>query len=164
MTSDQPQAASSPDSAPPGGPSAAEPSVFTRIISGEFPGRFVWRDPDVVAFLTIAPMRPGHTLVVPVRQVDHWTDLDQDLWSKMGVAQLAVGRALMSAFRPARVGTMIAGLEVPHCHVHLVPIRSEADLDFAAAEQSPDPARLDDDAERIRTALRDQGSPEVATA
>jgi len=164
MTPDQPERAFSPGEASPGGRSPVEPSVFSRIISGEFPGRFVWRDPDVVAFLTIAPMRPGHTLVVPVRQVDHWTDLDEDLWSKIGVAQLAVGRALMSAFRPARVGTMIAGLEVPHCHVHLVPIRSEADLDFATAEQSPDPARLDDDAERIRNALRDQGRTEVATA
>ena len=137
--------------------------MFSRIISGEFPGRFVWRDPDVVAFLTIAPMRPGHTLVVPVRQIDHWTDLDEDLWSKMAVAQLAVGKALMTAFTPVRVGTMIAGLEVPHCHVHLVPIRSESDLDFARADHSPDPARLDDDAERIRAALRDQGRPEVAT-
>ncbi len=136
--------------------------MFTRIISGEFPGRFVWRDPEVVAFLTIAPMRPGHTLVVPVRQVDQWTDLDEALWMQMGVAQLAVGRALMRAFRPARIGTMIAGLEVPHCHVHLVPIRSEADLDFARADPSPDPGRLDDDAGRIRAALRDLGRSEVA--
>ena len=86
----------------------AAPSVFTRIISGEFPGRFVWRDPDVVAFLTIAPLRPGHTLVVPVRQVDHWTDVDEALWLRMGVAQLAVGSALMTAFRPVRVGSIIS--------------------------------------------------------
>ena len=142
----------------------AEPSVFTRIISGEFPGRFVWRDPDVVAFLTIAPLRPGHTLVVPVRQVDHWTDVDEALWLRMGVAQLAVGSALMTAFRPVRVGSIIAGLEVPHCHVHLVPIRTEADLDFSRADASPDPDRLDDDAERIRAALRAAGRTEVADA
>ena len=142
----------------------AAPSVFTRIISGEFPGRFVWRDPDVVAFLTIAPLRPGHTLVVPVRQVDHWTDVDEALWLRMGVAQLAVGSALMSAFRPVRVGSIIAGLEVPHCHVHLVPIRTEADLDFSRADGSPDPDRLDDDAERIRAALRAAGRTEVAEA
>lgn len=142
----------------------AEPSVFTRIISGEFPGRFVWRDPDVVAFLTIAPLRPGHTLVVPVRQVDHWTDVDEALWLRMGVAQLAVGSALMTAFRPVRVGSIIAGLEVPHCHVHLVPIRTEADLDFSRADGSPDPDRLDDDAERIRAALRAAGRTEVAEA
>lgn len=145
-------------------PTPAEPSVFTRIISGEFPGRFVWRDADVVAFLTIAPLRPGHTLVVPVRQVDHWTDVDESLWARMATAQLAIGKALMTAFQPARVGSIIAGLEVPHCHVHLVPIRTEADLDFSRADGSPDPSRLDDDAERIRSALRDAGRSEVASA
>lgn len=145
-------------------PTPAEPSVFTRIISGEFPGRFVWRDADVVAFLTIAPLRPGHTLVVPVRQVDHWTDVDESLWARMATAQLAIGKALMTAFQPVRVGSIIAGLEVPHCHVHLVPIRTEADLDFSRADGSPDPSRLDEDAERIRSALRDAGRSEVASA
>lgn len=141
-----------------------EPSVFTRIIGGELPGRFVWRDPEVVAFLTIAPMRPGHTLVVPVRQIDRWTDLDEDLWARICTAQLVLGRALMSAFEPVRVGSLIAGLEVPHCHVHLVPIRSESDLDFAKADHGVDPARLDDDAERVRRALRDMGRTETADA
>jgi histidine triad (HIT) family protein len=145
-------------------PTPAEPSVFTRIISGEFPGRFVWRDDEVVAFLTIAPLRPGHTLVVPVRQVDHWTDVDEALWLRLSAAQLAIGNALMAAFQPARVGSIIAGLEVPHCHIHLVPIRTEADLDFARADGSPDPARMDDDAERIRAALRAAGRSEVADA
>ena len=142
----------------------ATPSVFTRIIQGEFPGRFVWRDPDVVAFLTISPRRPGHLLVVPVRQIDRWTDLDDELWAKLANAQIVLGRALMAAFEPVRVGSLIAGLEVPHCHVHLVPIRSESDLDFSKAEHSPDPARLDDDAERIRRALRTMGRSEVAPA
>ena len=145
-------------------PPSVAPSVFTRVISGEFPGRFVWRDDDVVAFLTIAPIRPGHTLVVPVRQIDHWTDVDEALWLKLSAAQLAIGNALKAAFRPARVGAMIAGMEVPHCHIHLVPIASEADLDFALADGSPDPARMDDDAERIRAALRRMGRTEVADA
>lgn len=143
---------------------ATEPTVFTRIIRGEIPGRFVWRDPEVVAFLTIAPMRPGHTLVVPVRQVDHWTDLDPALWNRMAEVQLAVGQALMAAFEPVRVGSIIAGLEVPHCHVHLVPIRSEADLDFARADASPDPSALDEAADAIRAALRASGHSEVADA
>jgi len=142
--------------------STPEPTIFTRIIRGEFPGRFVWRDDRVVAFLTIAPLRPGHTLVVPVEQVDHWTDLDPELWADLARVQLAVGQALMTAFSPARVGSIIAGLEVPHCHVHLVPIDSEADLDFARADGSPDPESLDDAAERIRAALRSAGHAEVA--
>jgi histidine triad (HIT) family protein len=142
----------------------AEPTIFTRIIDGELPGRFVWRDPEVVAFLTIAPLRPGHTLVVPVQEVDHWTDLDRATWVRMAEVQLAVGAALMRAFRPTRVGTIIAGMEVPHCHVHLVPIRTEADLDFSRADHAPDPAALDDAAERIRRALAEAGHPEVADA
>ncbi len=143
-------------------PSTAAPSVFTRIINGELPGRFVWRDPDVVAFLTIAPMRPGHTLVVPVRQIDHWTDLDDALWARVCEVQLAVGRALMEVFSPARVGTIIAGLEVPHCHVHVVPIRSEADLDFARADDSPDPAAMDEAARQVRDALARAGHHEAS--
>lgn len=141
--------------------SDAAPSVFTRIIRGELPGRFVWRDAEVVAFLTIAPLRPGHTLVVPVRQVDHWTDLDPSLWLRMCEVQLAVGRAQMAALRPERVGTIIAGLEVPHCHVHVVPIRTEADLDFARADASPDPEAMDDVARRLRDALVRAGHDEA---
>jgi histidine triad (HIT) family protein len=138
-------------------PEPVDPSVFTLIIQGRIPGRFVWRDDQVVAFLTIAPMRPGHTLVVPIAQVDQWTDLPAELWARLGEVQLAVGQALMTAFGPARVGSIIAGMEVPHCHVHLVPIDSEADLSFAAADQDPDPDDLDAAAARIRDALRASG-------
>ncbi|MGB6056902.1 MAG: HIT family protein [Microthrixaceae bacterium] len=142
--------------------SNVDPSVFTLIINGDLPGRFVWRDDRVVAFLTIAPLRPGHTLVVPIEQVDHWTDVDADLWQHISTVQHIVGKAIMSAFSPKRVGSIIAGLEVPHCHVHLVPIDSESQLSFANVDHSPDPADLDDAAERIRAALREMGRPEVA--
>jgi diadenosine tetraphosphate (Ap4A) HIT family hydrolase len=139
-----------------------EPSVFTRIIRGDLPGRFVWRDEDVVAFLTIAPMRPGHTLVVPVAQIDHWVDVDAGLWARIAEVQHVVGRALMAAFRPERVGVLIAGLEVPHCHVHLVPIDTEGELSFANADADTPPEELDDAADRIRAALRDLGADGVA--
>lgn len=140
----------------------AEPTVFTRIIRGELPGRFVWRDDEVVAFLTIAPIRPGHTLVVPIRQVDHWVDVDAALWSRISTVQHEVGRALMDAFSPERVGVMIAGLEVPHCHVHLVPIDTEGDLSFANADPAASAEALDDAADRIRAALRARGADHVA--
>ncbi|MCB1257478.1 MAG: HIT family protein [Microthrixaceae bacterium] len=136
---------------------AAEPSIFTRIINGELPGRFVWRDDLVVAFLTIAPLRPGHTLVVPIEQVDHWTDVSPQVWARMGEVQQAIGRALLESFGSLRIGSIIAGMEVPHCHVHLVPIDSESQLSFALVDHSPDPAALDEAADRIRTALRAQG-------
>lgn len=132
-------------------------TLFTRIIDGEIPGRFVWRDDRAVAFLTIAPMTPGHTLVVPVAEVDHWLDLDADLAAHLMLVAQTVGQAQEAAFNPARVGLLVAGLEVPHCHLHVVPIDSEADLSFAKADPDPDPAALDAAAERLRVALRKLG-------
>jgi histidine triad (HIT) family protein len=132
-------------------------TLFTKIIEGEIPSRFVWRDDRAVVFLTIAPITPGHVLVVPVEEVDHWIDLDTDLAAHLMEVARVVGRAQMAAFSPARIGMIIAGLEVPHCHLHLVPIDTEADLSFARADHSPDPAGLDDAAERLRAALREQG-------
>ncbi len=132
-------------------------TLFTKIIEGEIPGRFVWRDDRAVVFLTIEPITPGHALVVPIAEVDHWIDLDPDLAAHLMVVARTVGRAQMQAFSPTRVGMIVAGLEVPHCHLHLVPIETEADLSFARADHHPDPAALDDAAERLRSALRDQG-------
>jgi len=140
------------------------PTLFTKIIRGEIPGRFVWRDDRAVVFLTIAPIAPGHALVVPVEEVDHWVDLSPELAGHLMEVGRQVGRAQMAAFSPARIGMIIAGLEVPHCHLHLIPIDSEADLSFAKADHSPDPAALDDAAERLRAALRDQGHGEVVPA
>src|SRR5437879_409104 len=133
------------------------PTIFTRIIEGELPGRFVWRDDRCVAFLSIAPLKPGHTLVVPIVELDHWLDLDPALSSHMFEISHRIGRAQMAAFSPLRVGLIIAGLEVPHCHVHVVPIAREADLSFANADQGARPEALDDAAERLRAALRDLG-------
>ncbi|HEX5365542.1 MAG TPA: HIT family protein [Acidimicrobiales bacterium] len=136
------------------------PTLFTRIIEGDLPGRFVWRDDRAVAFLTIAPISPGHTLVVPVEEVDHWVDLDGPLACHLMEVARQVGRAQMAAFSPARIGMIVAGLEVPHCHLHLVPIETEADLSFARADHSPDPATLDAAADRLRAALRAAGHGE----
>lgn len=136
-------------------------TLFTRIIDGELPGRFVWRDAEVTAFLTINPITPGHTLVVPRAEVDHWLDLPPDLAERCMTVAQAIGQAQMAAFSPVRVGLIIAGLEVPHTHLHLVPIDTEADLSFAKADPSPDPAALDDAAERLRAALQAQGHAEA---
>jgi len=137
-----------------------EPSIFSRIIDGEIPGDFVWRDHEVVAFLTIGPIRTGHTMVVPVQQVDHWIDVPSAIWARMAEVQLKVGAALMEAFSPARVATVVLGMEVPHCHVHLVPIDHESDLSFANADLDASPESRSEAAEAIRTALRDAGHSE----
>lgn len=130
-------------------------TIFTRIIEGELPGRFVYRDDQCVAFLSINPLRPGHTLVVPRQEIDHWVDADPALNAHlMGVCQ-KIATAQLEAFKPVRVGLMIAGLEVPHLHIHVVPIWGVHDLDFANADPNPSPESLDDAAERIRRALGD---------
>ncbi len=137
-------------------------TLFTRIINGELPGRFVWRDDRCVAFLSIHPLKPGHTLVVPRQEVDHWIDLEAALAQHVMSVSQSIGKALQQAFRPAKVGLMIAGLEVPHCHIHLVPITGLQDLDFANQEANPDPGALDRAADAIRRALRALGAREVA--
>lgn len=137
-------------------------TIFTRIIEGELPGRFVWRDDTCVAFMSIAPLQPGHTLVVPVVEVDHWIDLDPTTVTHlMGVSQ-TLGQAIQRAFEPAKVGLMLAGLEVPHTHIHLVPIRGVHDLDFANADTDAKGEDMDAAAERIRTELRAAGATHVA--
>jgi histidine triad (HIT) family protein len=139
-------------------------TLFTRIIDGEIPGRFVWRDDRCVVFLTIAPIRPGHALVVPIVEVDHWLDLDPELASHLMVVAQEIGRAQMAAFAPERIGLMIAGLEVPHTHLHVLPIRTEADLDFAHADAGATAEALDAVAEQLRAALREAGHTEAADA
>ena len=137
-------------------------SIFTRIIDGELPGRFVWKDERAVAFLSINPVKPGHVLVVPRAEVDHWLDLEPDLARHLMDVCQGVGRAIQNAFQPLKVGSAIVGLEVPHVHIHLIPIRAIADLDFSRADPDPKPEALDDAAERIRAALRALGHAEVA--
>jgi histidine triad (HIT) family protein len=132
-------------------------TIFTLIIRGELPGRFVWRDDRCVAFLSINPLQPGHTLVVPIEEVDHWVDLDPDLMAHLTRVAQAVAKVQDAAFRPEKVGLIVAGFEVPHVHLHVVPIRGEQDLDFANADAAPDPAALDRAADTIRQGLRDAG-------
>jgi histidine triad (HIT) family protein len=139
----------------------ADDSVFTMIIRGDLPGRFVWRDDQVVAFLTIGPVQPGHTLVVPVAQVDRWTDVEPATWARVTEVGHHVGRALDAAFGRSRVGVVVAGLEVPHCHVHLIPMDHESELSFANVDPDPDAAALDAHAAAIRAALRELGHTDV---
>jgi histidine triad (HIT) family protein len=128
-------------------------TIFTKIIEGDLPGRFVHRDDQCVAFLSINPLQPGHTLVVPIEEIDHWVDAPPELNQHLMAVAQRVAQAQQEVFQPVKVGLMIAGLEVPHLHIHVVPIRGVHDLDFANAEANPDPATLDDAADRLRAAL-----------
>ena len=134
------------------------PSIFTRIIDGEIPGRFVWRDDTCVAFTDVRPLNRGHALVVPIAEVDHWVDLDSETVAHlMAVAHRVAAAQQAAGLAPDRVGLMIAGFEVPHVHVHVVPISTMAHLDFTQADTSPDPDDLDAVADLLREHLTESG-------
>ncbi|MFJ4026589.1 HIT family protein [Paenarthrobacter sp. NPDC089989] len=136
-------------------------TLFTRIINGEIPGRFVWKDPDVVAFLTIAPITSGHTLVVPREEVDSWTHASPELLGKvMDVAQ-KIGKVQEDVFDAKRVGVLIEGFEVDHLHVHVWPAYSMADFEVHNVDHNPDPAIMDATAVKLRAALRSAGHGDV---
>lgn len=131
-------------------------SIFTRIISGELPGHFVWKDELAVALLTIQPFRDGHVLVVPRQEIDHWDDLPAPLAAHLMDVSQRIARALKDCFKPKRIGLLIAGLEVPHTHLHLVPINEMSELSFANARLA-DNTKLGEVAKRIRTTLTERG-------
>ncbi len=138
-------------------------TIFTRIIEGELPARFVWKDERCVAFLSINPIRSGHVLVVPREEVDHWLDLDEDSMAHLMSVSRSIGEAIQNGFGPARVGLIIAGLDVPHLHIHLIPVDGIEDLNFENAEADPAPAELDRAAGVIRRELTALGFEEVAS-
>jgi len=131
-------------------------SVFSRIIAGELDAAFCYSDDVCVAFMSINPLAPGHTLVVPRDEVEEWIDLDRGTWEHLSRVSQRIGDAIRRAYRPEKVGMMLAGLEVPHTHVHVVPIATLADLNFANAAETTPPDQLEPHAARIRAALEEQ--------
>ena len=106
-------------------------SIFTRILSGEIPCHKVAEDDRCFSFLDIRPIVYGHTLVIPKTEVDYYFDLDDEYLSHLNVFAKKVAKALEQEVDCLRVGVMIAGLEVPHAHIHLVPMQAISDLSFA---------------------------------
>lgn len=140
------------------------PTIFTQIIEGKLPGHFVWKDEVCVAFLTIAPLKPGHTLVVPRQEVDAWTDLEPEVMRHLTTVAQSIARALDRIYQPEKVGLTILGLEVPHVHLHVSCIWGPHDLDFGRADAKASQASIADAARQIRAALRAAGHPEVVDA
>ena len=136
-------------------------SVFTQIIDGEIPGRIIWRDATCVAMIDIRPLNRGHVLVIPVVEVDRWTDLPAEVVAHCTSVAHAVGRAQMAVLSPSRIGLMIAGFEVPHTHLHVVPLENMGHLDFAQADADADSADLDALADLLRDALQAGGHAEA---
>lgn len=130
-------------------------TIFSRIINGEIPGTFVYRDDQCVVFLSINPLADGHVLVVPIQEVDHWIDLPSTLSTHLFTISHRVSKALANAFPCERVGLIIAGYEVNHCHIHLVPTQSMHELNFANAAASVSRETLEANAQKIIDALKD---------
>ncbi|MEO7397323.1 MAG: HIT family protein [Ilumatobacteraceae bacterium] len=129
------------------------PTIFTRIIDGEIPATFVHRDEHCVVFMSINPMAVGHALVVPIEEVDHWIDCSPALAAHLFAISRRIGAAQKRAFECDRVGLIIAGYEVPHAHVHLIPTTNMGQLSFTNAATSVDPADLEAAAAGIRREL-----------
>jgi histidine triad (HIT) family protein len=132
-------------------------TIFTRIINGEVPGTFVWRDDRCVAFLSTNPMGRGHTLVVPIDEVDHWIDATPELVAHLFEVTRIIGIGQQKAFSPARVGVIIAGYEVPHTHIHVIPTHDMNGMSFANAAERVPREELDAAGAELRQALRSLG-------
>lgn len=124
-------------------------SLFTCIINGEVPCHKILEDEQYLAFLDIRPINPGHTLVIPKQEVDYIFDLDEQLLSGLMVFAKKVAGLIEKEIECKRIGVMVAGLEVPHTHIHLIPMNTIADLNFANATAT-DSEELAKVSERIR--------------
>ena len=131
------------------------PTLFTRIIKGELPGTFIYRDSTCVSFMTINPITQGHALVVPIEEIDHWPDMSGELSAHLFGVAARIGKAQHLAFACKRVGLIIAGFEIPHCHLHLIPTNSMADLNFDNATQNVSVSEIESAAGRIVVAMNE---------
>lgn len=117
-------------------------TIFSRIIKGELPSYKVAEDNRFFAFLDINPITWGHTLVVPKKEVDYIFDLDDDLLAEMAVFSKKVANAIKETIPCRKVGMAVLGLEVPHAHIHLVPLKNEGDMDFKHKIENPSPDKM----------------------
>ena len=141
-----------------------ERTVFSRIIDGELPAELVWSDEAAVVFLSIAPVTDGHALVVPREQVDQFVDADDALLAHLSRVAAAVGRAQRAAWGAPRVGVVVAGFEVPHLHLHVLPLFREGQVRLDRARQGVPDAEIAAAADRLRAALREAGHGERVDA
>lgn len=125
------------------------PSLFTKIINGEIPCHKIYEDDQCLAFLDIRPIKEGHTLVIPKKEIDYIFDLEDPDLANLMLCAKKIASAIKQTIECDRIGIMVAGLEVPHTHVHLIPIKSVSDLNFSLAENA-DNENLAQTAQKIR--------------
>lgn len=127
-------------------------SIFTKILSGSLPGHYVWKDDLCFAIMTIQPIRAGHLIVIPNEEVNHWDDVPPSTAAHMMVVAQKIAKGIKAVIPCKRVGVTVIGLEVPHAHVHLMPIDNLLDMDFKLARMLPQ-EELAATAASIRAAL-----------
>jgi histidine triad (HIT) family protein len=132
------------------------PSIFTKILAGELPGHYVWKDEVCFAIMTIQPIRAGHLIVIPNAEVNHWDDMPPAIAAHVMLVAQKIAKGIKAVIPCKRVGGTVIGLEVPHAHVHLIPIDNLMDMDFKLARMLPQD-ELAATAASIRTALANLG-------
>lgn len=130
-------------------------SIFSKIVQGEIPSYKIAEDEQFYAFLDIHPLAKGHTLVIPKKEVDYLFDLEDDLLAEMTLFSKRIARAIEQVIPCARIGVAVLGLEVPHAHIHLIPINSEADISFSRPKLTLSQDEFQEIATKIRNALVD---------
>lgn len=131
-------------------------TIFSKIISGEIPAYKVAESIDYLAFLDISPLAEGHVLVIPKQEVDYLFDVEDELYTGLMLFAKIVATAMKTVIPCKKVGVAVIGLEVPHAHIHLIPMNSVSDLDFSRPKLSFTPEELEVTAEKIKEALREE--------
>ncbi|GAB4144455.1 MAG: HIT family protein [Bacteroidia bacterium] len=130
-------------------------SIFSKIISGEIPCHKVAENENCIAFLDVFPLAEGHVLVVPKKEIDYIFDIQDDLFCELQLFSKKVSKAIRNAIPCRRVGVAVIGLEVPHAHIHLIPLNSVQDINFSREKLNPGQEQLKQTAERIRKAYEE---------
>lgn len=129
------------------------PTIFTKIVNGEIPSHKIAEDENCFAFLDINPLVDGHVLVIPKKEVDYLFDLDPDTYNQLWIFARKIAAAIEKAVHCKRIGVAVIGLEVPHAHIHLVPLNTMNDINFSKPKLHPTQQQLADVAARIKAAL-----------
>jgi histidine triad (HIT) family protein len=129
-------------------------TIFSRIVSGEIPAYKVAESNDFLAFLDISPLAEGHVLVIPKKEVDYLFDLDDETYTGLQLFAKIVATGMKKAIPCIRIGVAVIGLEVPHAHIHLIPMNTVSDLNFARPKLSFTPAQFEATMNKIRAALK----------
>lgn len=128
-------------------------SIFSKIVSGEIPAHVVAETNDFIAFLDVSPLVMGHVLVIPKKEIDYIFDMEDETYAGLTLFAKIVAKAVKAAFPCKKVGVAVIGLEVPHAHIHLIPMNSVSDMNFSKEKLKPSQEELAEAAKRIRAAF-----------